>query len=389
MYKKKLLKKLRDYLKKQQKGGTILGKGRDGLVVEPAKLCSSNMIPDNKVSKLIDITEADSYEIENFIKEYKLGGIFRKYDKKNQYFLPGIDLCRITSQDADISQSLFEDIQNGYEDYDYINDKVELLNIVMKKGQDFKKITTTLSNKDLFKSIYYLIGGAHKCVFELNILLCDIKELNLLYSSDDNSKDIYPVFIDFSQDFVIRTIKEFMDFLSRYGRNTNYIWPDEVNLLSIMMNDNNYKKQILKGLKTNNSDYSSSEGKKKFNDIINYIENRISLPKGELFIYEKIMVYLIGMSYRRCLNEKQKNSKSVNKLLNAMTNLNIIERPTFKQVKDYIDKLYKFNNSRESVLINKKSLIGKFVRKIGNFKNKKTLSKDLKSFKISSIRPKF
>ena len=389
MYKKKLLKKLRDYLKKQQKGGTILGKGRDGLVVEPAKLCSSNMIPDNKVSKLIDITESDAMEIQNYIKEYKLGGIFRKYDKKNQYFLPGIDLCRITNQDADLTQSLYEDIQIGYDGYDHLNDQVDLLNIVMKKGQDFKKITKSLSNKDLFKSIYYLIGGAHKCVFDLNILLCDVKEYNLLYSSDDKSKDIYPVFIDFSQDFVIRSIKEFMHFLEGHGKSTNYIYPDEVNLLSIML-DNTYKKEMLKGLKRNhNSDYTTNEGKKKFNDIIDYIENRLALPKGELFIYEKIMVYLIGMSYRRCLNEKQKNSKSVNKLLNAMTNLNIIERPTFKQVKDYIDKLYKFNNSRESVLINKKSLIGKFVRKFGNFKNKKTLSKDLKSFKISSIRPKF
>ena len=99
--------------KKTQKGGTVLGQGRDGCVIDPPIMCSSKMSALNKVSKLINISDITEHAYQEFINEYKSGQIFRKGDPNNYHFLPGIDMCEF--DDSNVSLALKKDIKTcGY-----------------------------------------------------------------------------------------------------------------------------------------------------------------------------------------------------------------------------------------------------------------------------------
>lgn len=355
---KKLIKDIDNYLKKKQKGGKILGKGRDGVVVDPPKLCNKTMNPTNKVSKLINISDVTFDELNEYINEYKVGQQFRKIDPIFQHFLPGIDMCKFSSTDLDLSKELKNDIKNS--EYKGIGNKIDLLNIVMKKGQDFKSINSLLKSKDLLKSMYYLLLGAKKSIYDLNTCLLDIKYPNLLYSSDDNNKKIYPVFIDFSNDFVINSSNKFDIFLNTFGGVTNYpIWPIELNILYLTQKysskvENNIKKKI----KNHQID-----------EILIYIKKLLDEKNGLLKLYEKIMIFQIGLSYKETINLNETNIK-ITELLNNMTNVDITKRMDINDIIKYIDNIHKFKNNRNKLLINlkvknniKQKIVGLFQKK--------------------------
>ena len=136
----------------KQKGGKVLGQGGYGCVIDPPIMCSSKLNKLNKVSKLINLTNASQEKHDEAINEYESGKIFTKVDPNNMYFLPGIDLCQITDKDKNITSGNKKDIEKcGFKD----KKKTFLLNILMKKGDDFPKITKELNETNFLKSLAY------------------------------------------------------------------------------------------------------------------------------------------------------------------------------------------------------------------------------------------
>ena len=159
--------------KKIQKGGTILGTGRDGCVIDPPLMCSSKVSSVNKVSKLIDTSSISDEEYDQFVGEYKVGQVFKKVDPYSQHFLPGIEMCDVVEDEISHIKPLMKDVKDcGYKKR---NKKTYMLNIVMKKGKDFEKITRKLNKMDVLKSMAYLLNGALHSIYDLNTCLLDVK----------------------------------------------------------------------------------------------------------------------------------------------------------------------------------------------------------------------
>jgi hypothetical protein len=337
--------------KKIHKGGAILGKGRDGCVVDPPLMCSADVSSLNKVSKLIDVSQISQAEYNQFVEEFKIGQLFKKIDPKNQHFLPGIEICSVEENDIKNNKQLMKDVADcGYKKQ---GRNTVMLNIVMKKGQDFLKITNKLNNRnDVLKSMAYLLHGANHCVYNLNACLFDIKYPNLLYSSDDTDpSSIYPVFIDFSKDFVIHSQDEFYFFIDHFCSFTGYwVWPIELNALFYKRYTMNMSKEEIsksntinkfkKDLKKDhNIDLNDKNDMMFFQSIADYMWKN-SLTEHDLRgLYNKIMVYQIGVAYFDALkNTPLYNDPLINNIISQMLFISHFDRPYFSDLFDIFNQ---------------------------------------------------
>jgi len=319
---------------KKQRGGKVLGKGSYGCAIAPAKMCTEKMDSKNKVSKLINMSKLDKEEIDELQEEYKISQKFKKIDPNNKYFLGGIDKCRIQSKDikkSDLRGCKFPTKKN-----------IPLLNIVMKKGSDFQKIAPKLSDEDLLKSLAHLLNGAKKSVYKLNLLLLDIKHLNILYvNSETEENKIHPVFIDFGPSLIATSKTEFKKYLKTYDAYYG-VWPEEV-LLTMYTNLQKRplesdipeywkrifktKKEMMKLLKLHRKKDLEDFAKKlkHFNGFIiknneKEVEKRVKQFKNDInskykLMMDKIMVYEIANSFAPLLDKRPKLSKVIEAML--------------------------------------------------------------------------
>ena len=380
--------------KKVQKGGKVLGQGRDGCVVDPPLICSSTMSKLNKISKLINVTNASDDQYDAYVSEYKSGKIFRRVDPNYLHFLPGIDMCEISDSEKNVSAAMKRDIKKcGYK-----KPRVEtyMLNIVMKKGEDFPKITQNLNEKDFLKSLAYIITGAKKCIYELKICLLDIKGPNLLYSKDDGHDDIYPVFIDFSDDFVIKSKGDFLNFIDNFGsKMLPYYdtWSFEILALfyakfsahnNINSNENsemvdNYFEDVDRN---RGIDMGSINGENMMNAVIDYVQKETKTLQGLLGVYNKIMMYSIGKTYYRAfINSKLKNNKNIQNILFGLMNEDIHYRYYADDAITEISKYISWRNRGEMLISLKSKTIKKKVDKA--LKVKQILAKEAKNINKS------
>ena len=239
---------------KKQKGGKVLGRGGYGCAIAPAIMCSDKMDPTDKASKLIDMSRMDKEEKDELQEEYKISQKFKKVDPDNKYFLGGIDKCNISSKS--ISKS---DLKKcGFSTKKEIpllkRKEIPLLNIVMKKGIDFKKITPKLKDEDLLKSIAHLLNGAKKAVYDLKLLLLDVKYLNILYVNSKEENKIHPVFIDFGPALIAQSKREFNISLRSFD-SFYAVWPLEVTLTVY----SNFKKSPLDSTRGWEKHFNSKE----------------------------------------------------------------------------------------------------------------------------------
>ena len=369
---------------KSQKGGKILGTGRDGAVADPPLLCSTKMSAINKVSKMINVSGISKRKFNDFVNEYKFGQIFRNADPNNEHFLPGIDMCTFTDTDPIVPEQIRKDIKTA--GYKKGNKPTHILNIIMKKGQDFKDITANLSKENILKSMAYLLQGAEVMVYDLKVCHLDVKYPNLLYSKDDGDDRIYPVFIDFSADFVIRDLASFKKFILGFGASTDYwIWPAEINALFYHfetmgmsqreINKNKYLQKFRKGLRDNKGiDIESTNGHLFFESITDYAVKSLNKQYSLIGLYNKMMVYEIGMAYYDSLEKtKFKKDKDIMGIINAMLDEDVTTRPYISDVKNMIKKHMSYKN-RNDLMINLKNekkgkAINKKVKKAVQAKN--------------------
>lgn len=335
-----------------KKGGKVLGKGRDGCVTDKAILCSTKSNPkdyENFVSKVIDISDANFDDIKDFVSEFNSGQIFRNFDPNGNHFLPGLEMCY--KKYHELNKEHQEDMKTcKYNNGDYNS---LYLNILLRKGLSFQKITNKLKSEDFLKSLMYSLIGAKHCSQSLGILLLDIKRDNLLYKEE--SKDVVvPVFIDFSDDFVIKTPKDLSLFYLRFASYYN-TWTVETMIIFIM---NKFKlnkyhpsiKKIMTDLKHyRNIDLSKLMKEPSMKLLIDGLFNDILEGKASKLDYqnfcEKQMLYAIARSYSdsyfQSENVKDLRKYKIPELLGYLTSELYEERPSIDQAIDAILKILK------------------------------------------------
>jgi len=377
------------------KGGKVLGKGRDGCVTDETLLCSTNLDKkdyNDKVSKVIDVSNSDARAISTYVQEYESGEIFRNYDKNSIHFLPGLEMCYKKYHELNTEQR--RDMSKCNYNTEHYNSLY--LNIILQKGLSFQKITSQLNYKNVLKSMGYLLTGAKKSIYDLNILLLDVKPDNLLYVKKND--ELYPVFIDFSDDFVITNRSKLDTFLNGFSGYYPY-WTLETFYVFLF---NLKKKNQIKTIKKLKSDIFFYDGvdlnAKKYEPTLNGIKKYSNrLLKGELSdkelkeFYEKQFVYSIGVSFKRSLEKNKKDKKTqirkdIEELLWNMTDPNLFNRPNMDTVFNEIKKIGLKNNltfnNREDYIINKKVndgyIIPKQVPKIKSLTKKSSIESEKK-----------
>jgi hypothetical protein len=302
-----------------KKGGKVLGVGRDGCVIDPAILCSAkSKISDYKeqVSKVIDITGVLPYKIQDFVEEFISGNIFLQFDPNGENFLPGLEMCYKKYHQLNNDQKK-DIIKCKYNSSPY---KSTYINILLKKGLSFQNISLSLNNKDFLRSLGYLLLGAKTCIHDLNILLLDIKADNLLYSEDKDG--LFPVFIDFSNDFVITDQSRLMQFITGFNQYYN-TWTTEMLIIfiQIMKGKKNYSgiKKLSKSLKDirgidlndqANKDYMIDITQDIIKDVLLSNSTSARHKKKLQEFYEKQMIYAIGVVYNDQYKKKVRSQPS-------------------------------------------------------------------------------
>jgi hypothetical protein len=350
-----------------KKGGKVLGVGRDGCVIDPAILCSTkSKISDYKeqVSKVIDITGVLPYKIQDFVEEFVSGNIFFQFDPNGENFLPGLEMCYKKYHQLNNDQK--KDIKKcKYSQSPY---KSTYINILLKKGLSFQNITFSLNKEDFLRSLGYLLLGAKTCIHDLNILLLDIKADNLLYSEDKDG--LFPVFIDFSNDFVITDQTRFMQFITGFNQYYN-TWSTEMLMffIQIMKGKKNYSgiKRLTKDLNDYRGiDLKDSANKTYMNDITKDILKKLLLEDNPTItqkkkikeFYEKQMCYAIGKVYDDAYRKKVRNQPSfknakIEKILTNMIIDSYYDRYLIDDVMHYIQKEVKLTSRKDYLIRNR------------------------------------
>lgn len=334
-----------------KKGGKILGKGRDGCVTNKPILCSTKSNPkdyQNIVSKVIDITNAKSRDISMFVEEFNSGEIFRNYDPNGNHFLPGLEMCykKYHELNSEHKQDM-KDCQYNFNEFESL-----YLNILLRKGLSFQKITTDLKSEDFLKSLMYTLIGSLNCIRDLNILLLDIKGDNLLYK-EETKNNVVPVFIDFSDDFVIKTPNDLKLFLTRFSSYYN-TWSLDIFILFLMTSSKN--SSSIKKLNDNLKKYRNidlfkiiDEPKIKSlrNGLFMKILTKTATKKEYQEFCEKQMLYSISISffesYYKSKHQKDLEDKKIPNLLAFFSDELYYKRPTIDEAIDMIAKSLKDN----------------------------------------------
>lgn len=224
-YTDKVLKSGLKQIKKipKQSGGTILGSGAYGCIIEPAIACDKNNNMDNKVSKIL--TEVDSSEI-------SFGKKLLKIDPNNKYFLYVIDSCEIKNN---LKNVINKDIIKCRKTLN-VNRSAQLYNSLMIKG-DMSLNDYTDNYKPDKRTLLKIIAKILLCsqvLLDNKLTHYDIKGANIILRKNKKNKhDV--LMIDFGGGFNPENRRDFI--YNVVDRNVKYIWPPEVWGLSRKYNE--------------------------------------------------------------------------------------------------------------------------------------------------------
>ena len=306
---------------KKQKGGKILGQGRDGCVTDPPYLCSNKYDPKNHVSKLIDLTKVSKKQI---AEEFKLGQIFLKSDPKHKYFLPYVDGCQYT-----ISKTVNDKKWNDIKKCGYVHGgKFDIMSLILPKGSALK--LDHLKMQDKLITIHQCAKIVHKVVHELNLVHLDIKQDNMLLY------DGHATLIDFTPDFVFPlTQKKFDEFGDWFGRGFYFAWPPELYIMTHILRNNFY------GDSFNNDHMLEKDLLKKFKKVFkmdffdkNYAQKLIEFYNQDFALFiDKIMMYSIGIALEDAFGTKKANPA----ILQSLTDIEYEYRSSSAEIIKLLD----------------------------------------------------
>jgi hypothetical protein len=359
---------------KKQKGGKVLGKGRDGCAVDPVFVCPNSKFTNqnDKISKLIKLSGKSKKMVDMYLDEFKLGQWIKSNDQKGEMFLPGVEMCQMKLNKRDLTKQQKDDLASC--DIETGSTK-RVLNIVMKKGVDFEDVIINMNDRQVIKTLKYLLNTMSHSVYNMLACFMDIKPQNLLYT--ETKQKIYPVIIDFSADHVLRDFEDYNNFLKGFHGATYFFWPLEINLLL------NYEYKNKKMTLSNTDkikDIFGIDNNYLVNNSYNIIKSMTDkFNKYSLDIFDKIQSYMICNAILVSIGHTV--GDDVNEILGLGTILDPNKRYGIKQILDEIDK--RFPNIGKNNKINKKDLtqdIAKLFKKYES--NKKPSNKKTKSPEI-------
>ena len=198
----------------------------------------------------------------------------------------------------------------------------------------------------MIQSLVHLLSGAHLLAYSHSGCLLDIKPDNLLYKISHHSSNEYlhPVFIDFSERFVINSKEKMKKFLTWVTKVNYYpILPPEIliqaSIRNIKYKNDIFYKNINKQLKLyHNFDIDNPEDVKYGKDLMNFLNHQIEINPNVL--YDKFMAYQIGLSFRYILDSMKNPDKKFYNLITSMTANSIFTRPTMKDIVEIIQRDY-------------------------------------------------
>ena len=211
---------------------TKLGEGAYGCVIEPSVPCgknTTNTSNHNNVSKILRIKNNKFKKSEEIYKnEFQIGKKFEAIDKNKIFFLGADELCKIEKKNI-TNEKVVEAISNCFKKKTGINREV-FFNLTLKKGYDFKQIFYTIySTENLYLSFAHLILGIKTLTAKTNMMMMDIKSGNLLFSIYQQ-KYLHPVFIDFSNDYIVGYKNTMEDYINSFKREkpSYFTWGPEI-----------------------------------------------------------------------------------------------------------------------------------------------------------------
>jgi len=374
---------------KNQKGGKILGRGRDGCVTYPAYMCLKKFDPETHVSKLIDLNQVEEKII---LDEFKLGKFFLKNDKMHRFFLPYKDICNYSIEEKKITsknQKKFKDMQDcGYSKDGIIN----TVSLILPKGTPFD--LKNMSLKDKIFATYHCALIINK-LSKMEMLHLDIKQDNMLMYNN------HPTLIDFTPDFVFpNTIQDIANFSDWFGRRYYFPWPPELYLLTHFLRTDLHRQNILDSSLLSKDllkIYKKMHGFSMMNEEdLRYIWD---LFKNDIKLFmDKVMIYSIGMSLMDACGDIFPN------ILHSFIENDITTRPSsydlIKLMKPYIlknirvnqvtinkekNKVLSLRNSLKKSTSNRKSIKKDYPSIPKNIKSKKISNSLKKSLKITPL----
>lgn len=288
-------------VKKNQKGGKVLGKGGFGCTIAPSISCGKKLKKfEKRISKITYRTD---------MSEIVIGEKLKKIDPKGKYLLYIKEHCKITKEQ--INQRDFEKCN--------LEDKPLYDNLIMKKGKGSLDIIGKMMDKDAHIKSLYKIICACMLLLKHNYTHFDIKEKNIVIARPRIGMGKYEAYlIDFGGNFLIDSWESFKDNILIFK--SGYIFPPEVH--SVMPR---YIKRMLQEKNSFKVSKSMMLGPLKW-----YSDSMMKTKTGYKPYMSKVMSYMIG------------NSFPGNSITRKMKTNDPSTRLSLKEAKDLIEKLFPF-----------------------------------------------
>jgi hypothetical protein len=307
----------------------VIGQGSFGCVIDPIINCSKKFDKNKYVSKLVDIRSLSKKDVSFIKKEVSLNKYIKNYDPNHKFLLTLDDNCTI----KDLDKSYYKIFNKcGIQKKNNV-----ILNMIYKKGVDFVKNIKNLTNKNITKVLYYLVEGLSFSLKKMNIILFDIHEGNLLFMKDEKTNKYYPVFIDFTPNYVYKnTPHSVYEYFYNYYE--YFVDMDDYSIETILFDVFTYYFTKKEGTKSQLSSISYFHNEKYDNEVYSSIYNKYYKiitqkigPKKKSTFIEKILLFRLGYCFRFNKNFMK------NKFLKMLYQIDITSLPDI----DTLSKLLK------------------------------------------------
>jgi serine/threonine protein kinase len=378
-------KKKKRTIKAVSKKRNLIGQGAYGCVYKPAFKCSSSMIKENLISKVMSNNDAmDEIRSYKIIDKIDPDGIFHiklekscNLSKNNKKYIEYDDECDLELE----KQNVYKNLQltyGGKELYDYYQDIKDAINGDIK-----------LQKKLIDINILYKILIAYKNIVDGIVILrkhkyChfDIKLDNIVYDIKNNSMKLIDFGVSIKYNFKLNNteIKRILNFEDehKYFFTSYYeTYPFELILLKYSIFKYMLKKNINKVINKIKSTYEDiDEDKEDINYILQLpiLKNYIKLAKKLVYkyknpkigyiafikiIFSKLDLYSVGITLKKIIDKydilynkiltNKSNKLSFNKLkkltdewFNGVLEPQIIKRWTVEKSATEYNKIYEY-----------------------------------------------
>jgi hypothetical protein len=309
----------------------LIGSGAYGYVIEPA-------IDDlKKVCKIIDITCVTKSQFKLYKSEIHLCKKLKLLDPHNETFLIPDTFEMYDETDETIKKriSIDKTFENILKHMHNFYPTFEFLSFTMERGEQFGKILSlAVDYNQIISILHYLLISIKKIVYEYQMCLMDIRPENILFLKNKYG-DYYPVFIDFTRQFVIddkNTFGNFFYYVNNFIIENNEYWPNDLLFYKLFYLGRSHKKnqyqELFRHLSHNYKDI----------DILEEIKKYKVLYTNAQYFHETIMIYSLGKVFLNMIkNKKLMHNKFLKNIFKKMVEPKFYDRFRLDYLMDVVE----------------------------------------------------